>query len=357
MKMLRIYTKLPPLLGGMEKHIYQLTKWQLKNNHNVKVLYNDGDSISSNDEKICRFKLHKIKPQVLGMITFYIFIFLKLLFKKQQFDIIHIHGDWSSLLFIKILKKLTNAKIVVLSLHDQLTPKYTHQKLLPKLVQDVDLIFSTGYDTAKELEKLSGKKVVVQPSGINEIFFEEFDKVFDNDVFTIVTVANLFPKKNIELVLEIAKECKEYRFIIVGDGSHRKVLEEIIKKDDIQNVELVGFKNSKEVREHYLSSDVYLLTSFAEGTPTSALEAMACGLPIVSSNAGGVGNIVKENINGFVIDDFDKNRYIKSIKLLENDINLRKTIFENNVLLAQNYRWDKVASNITQIMEEKLNEV
>jgi len=110
------------------------------------------------------------------------------------------------------------------------------------------------------------------------------------------------------------------------------------------------------VREYYQKSDVYLLTSFAEGTPTSALEAMACGLPIVSSNAGGVGSIVKENTNGFVIDDFDKNRYIQSIKLLNNDITLRKTIFANNILLAQNYRWDKVASNITQIMEQKLNE-
>jgi len=356
MKILRIYTKLPPLLGGMEKHIYQLTKYQLNHKHDVKVFYNDGESISPNDEKICRFALHKIKPQVVGMILFYIFILIKLRFKKQQFDIIHIHGDWSSLLFMKLLKKLTNAKIVVLSLHGQLTSKYTHQKLLPNLVQDVDLIFSTGYDTAKELEKLSDKKVIVQPSGINEIFFEDFDKNFNNEVFTVVTVANLFPKKNIELVLEIAKELKEFDFIIVGDGSHREVLQDIIKKDSILNVKLVGFKSAKEVREYYQQSDCYLLTSFAEGTPTSALEAMACGLPVVSSNAGGLGNIVKDDINGFVIDDFDKNKYIEKIKLLKNDLNLRKKIFKNNQELSKNYTWDSVAGNITNIMQKALNE-
>lgn len=77
---------------------------------------------------------------------------------------------------------------------------------MPKLVQDVDLIFSTGYDTANELEKLSGKKVIVQPSGINEIFFQEFEKSFESKSFT---VANLFPKKNIEFVLKIAQELKE----------------------------------------------------------------------------------------------------------------------------------------------------
>ena len=247
MKILRIYTKLPPLLGGMEKHIFQLTKYQLQNNF-VKVFYNDGDAISKNDEKICKLKVYKMKPQFLGMTLFYIKIVFKLIFKKEQFDIVHIHGDWSSLLFVKLLKKLTNTKFMVLSLHDQLTPKYTHQKLLPKLVQDVDLIFSTGYDTAKELEKLSGKKVIVQPSGINEIFFEKFDKKFDNNIFTIVTVANLFPKKNIELILDIAKELKKFRFIIVGDGTHREVLETKIEQENISNIELVGFKKPEEVR-------------------------------------------------------------------------------------------------------------
>lgn len=356
MKILRIYTKLPPLKGGMEKHIYQLTCYQIENDHFVKVLFNDGEKISQNDEKICKLKLHGWKPQFLGLFVFYFLIVLKLFLKKQPFDIIHIHGDWSSFLFVKLLKKLTNAKMVVLSLHDQLTQKYTHQKLLPSLVQDIDLIFSTGYDTAKELEKLSGKKVIVQPSGINEIFFEEFDKKYENDRFTVVTVANLFQKKNIELVLEIAKELRECKFVIVGDGSHRAVLENIINIQNISNVELVGFKSAIKVREYYQQSNCYLLTSFAEGTPTSALEAMACGLPIVSSNAGGLGNIVKEYKNGFVINDFDKNRYIQMLQLLQNDIDLRKKMFESNKKLAENYRWHNVAENITNKMKEVLNE-
>jgi glycosyltransferase involved in cell wall biosynthesis len=356
MKILRIYITIPPLLGGMENHISQLTKYQLKNNHHVKVFFNEGEPISKNDEKICKLKLHRWKPQFLGMFIFYFLIVLKLLFKKQQFDIIHIHGDWSSLLFVKLLKKLTKAKIVVLSLHGQLTEKYTHQRLLPNLVQDIDLIFSTGYDTAKELERLSGKKVIVQPSGISEISFEEFEKKYENDKFTIVTVANLFPKKNIELVLEIAKELKECKFVIVGDGTHRSVLENIINIQNISNVELVGFKSSEEVREYYQKSDCYLLTSFAEGTPTSALEAMACGLPIVSSNAGGLGNIVKDYENGFVINDFDKSRYIQMLQLLKNNVDLRKKIFEINRALAQHYKWDNVAQNITNKMKEVLNE-
>jgi glycosyltransferase involved in cell wall biosynthesis len=354
MRILRIYTRLPPLLGGMEKHIYNLTKQQLKK-HKVTVFYNDGEAITSNDKKISDIKFYSFKPQAFGVILFYLGVIKELLFNKQQFDIIHIHGDWSSLLFVRFIKKLTRAKLVVLSLHDQLLNKFTHQRLLPKLVQNVDLIFSTGYDTAKTLEKLTGKKVIVQPSGINEIFFEKFDKEFNNEKFTIVTVANLFPKKNIELVLEIAKENPEYDFLIIGKGPHRKILENIINKNNIKNVKLLGFKTPKEVREYYRKSDIYLLTSFAEGTPTSALEAMACGLPIISSNAGGLGNIVKEKINGFVIKDFDKYKFMEKINLLYKNIDLRKKIYENNIQLSQNYTWENVASNITVIMEQELN--
>jgi glycosyltransferase involved in cell wall biosynthesis len=347
---------LPPKVGGMEKHIYNLSKIQ-STFHDVKVIFNYGEKVNQKDTKVLpHIKLFKIRPLFIGIILFYLAVITKLLFKKESFDIIHIHGDWSSLLFVKLLKKLTKAKIVVLSLHDQLTEKYTHQRLLPNLVQDIDLIFSTGYDTAKELERLSGKKVIVQPSGISEIFFEEFEKKYENDKFTIVTVANLFPKKNIELVLEIAKELKECKFVIVGDGTHRSVLENIINIQNILNVELVGFKSSEEVREYYQQSDCYLLTSFAEGTPTSALEAMACGLPIVSSNAGGLGNIVKDYENGFVINDFDKSRYIQMLQLLKNNVDLRKKIFEINRALAQHYKWDNVAQNITNKMKEVLNE-
>jgi glycosyltransferase involved in cell wall biosynthesis len=278
------------------------------------------------------------------------------LIKKEKFDVIHIHGDWSSLIFAKIIKKLTKAKIIVFSIHGQLTRKFTHQKLLPKLIKNVDLIFSTGYDTGKKLEKLSGKKVIVQPSGIDEIFFEPFEKKFTNKNFTVITVANLFPKKNLELVLEIAKQMKDIKFIIIGDGPCRNNLENKKEKESIYNVELLGFKSPKEIKNFYQNSDCFLLTSLAEGTPTSALEAMACGLPIISSNAGGLEHIIRDYENGFVINNFDKYKYIEKIKLLKNDIDLRKKIFFNNKKLAQNYKWEVVAKNITDQIKKVLSE-
>ena len=356
MKILRIYTKLPPLKGGMEKHIFNLSKTQLEQKHHVKVFYNDGESISENDEKISIYKFYKIKPQVIGIVLFHLCIVFKLFFNPKKYDIVHIHGDWSSLLFYKIIKKLTSAKIVVLSLHDQLTKKYVHQKILPKLVKNIDLIFSTGFDAANELKILTNQNVIVQPSGINDIFFEKFDKSFEYSRFKIITVANLFSKKNISLILDISESLPQCDFVIVGSGPEEKYLRSLIKEKKIKNVNMVGFKTPIEVKNYYDNSDCYLLTSFAEGTPTSSLEAMACGLPIVSSTAGGLNHIVKEYENGFIVDNFEKSRYIEKIELLKSNILLRKQIYKNNITLSVKYNWSNVSFNITKEMENNLNE-
>jgi glycosyltransferase involved in cell wall biosynthesis len=84
-----------------------------------------------------------------------------------------------------------------------------------------------------------------------------------------------------------------------------------------------------------------------EGTPTSALEAMTCGLPVISSNAGGLNNIIKDHINGFIISSFSINQFIDKLRLVKSDPGLRKNMFINNVELAKKYKWEFVAKNIT----------
>jgi glycosyltransferase involved in cell wall biosynthesis len=159
-----------------------------------------------------------------------------------------------------------------------------------------------------------------------------------------VTVANLLPKKNIELILEISKALKEFRFILVGDGNHRKVLENIIRRENIDNVELVGFKSAEVVRKYYYESDCYLLTSLSEGTPTSILEAMACGLPIVSSNAGGVKSILGKH--NCVADLSNKYQFIDCLSNFSVNVKLRRDISIKNRIQSEKYAWKSVAKNI-----------
>jgi len=346
MRILRLYTRLPPLPGGMENHIAQLTTEQIKLGHEVSIYFNQGSCVTSNDIQITKLPLFKIKPQFIGLLIFHFLVLIRVLMNRDKFDIVHIHGDWSSLVFSKLIKMLVRADKVIITIHDQISNKLLQQKALAVGLRFVDIIFTTGYETANQLEKLTSKKIIVQPSGVNKIFFSDLNRNFENENFTVVTVANLLPKKNIELILEIAKALKEFRFILVGDGNHRKVLENIIQRNNIDNVELVGFKSAEIVRKYYYESDCYLLTSLSEGTPTSILEAMACGLPIVSSTAGGVKSILGKH--NCVVELSNNHQFIDCLSKFSVNLKLRRDVSEKNRMQSKKYAWKNVAKNIDQ---------
>jgi len=348
MRILRLYTRLPPLPGGMENHITQLTRGQIKLGHEVSIYFNQGDQVTSNDIQITKIPLHKIRPQFTGLLIFHFLVLVRVLINRAKFDIVHIHGDWSSLVFSKLIRLIVRADKVVVTIHDQISNKVLQRKLLTIGLKFVDVIFATGHETANQLKRLTNKKIIIQPSGINEIFFSDFNKNFENEKFTVVTVANLLPKKNIELILEIAKILEEFKFIIVGDGSHKKVLKDIVKRNNIINVEFVGFKSTKAIKKYYDESDCYLLTSLAEGTPTSMLEAMACGLPIVSSNAGGVKSILGEY--NCVAELDNPQQFINCLSKFSLDVKLRRGVSKKNRMKSKKYTWENTVKNINQYM-------
>ena len=353
MKILRLYYKVPPLKGGMEKHIYFLSRIQSKQN-DVTVFYNQGDQITDNDVQVLpNFKVDKLKPQFLCVLLFHISSILKLIKSKSKFDVVHVHGDWSTLLLISIIKKITNAKVVAFSIHDQLVSSFK-KKVLSFLIKQVDLIFTSGADSANYLELHKPNAVFFQPSGISAIFVDTpFNKVFSNNV---IIIANLVPKKNIDLVIEIAKICPDYTFKIVGKGPEKQRLK--AKMQNIDNVILLGFKNTEEIITLMDNSFAFLLTSFSEGTPTSILEACSRGLPIVTSNVGGIKSIIKDNENGYVIDNYDPYYFKNALDKIYITPDLLDLMCKNNSLLGEKFVWDNVAKNISnqtkKILKNKL---
>ena len=75
MKILRIYQRLPPLLGGMENHIAQLTREQIKLGHEVIIFFKQGSKVTYDDVQLTKIPLFKIKPQFLGVLIFHFLVF------------------------------------------------------------------------------------------------------------------------------------------------------------------------------------------------------------------------------------------------------------------------------------------
>lgn len=354
MRILRIYNRYPPMPGGMEKHIFYLTQEQRKN-HYVKVIFNEGEAQSEFDVKIGSFPYGRIKPAFVGVFLFYFNVLFEILKKREKFDVIHIHGDWSSLVFAKVVKKITNAKVVLFSIHDKLRTKKLYNKLMSHFLKNVGHVLSTGYEAGSQIRSLmKDKEVTVQPSGVSQIFFEvpegrEMQKEID-----IVTVANINPKKNIEFVVDLAKNNKEFSFVVIGFGPLYSSIKDKIQKLGLDNIKMLGAMSAVEIRGILDKSSCFLLTSFEEGTPTAILEAMVRGLPIVTSDAGGIQNIIKNNENGFVLNRFSVEDYSEKLRMILKDKDLYNNMRKNNMAVSENFGWNKVAERITKITESVL---
>lgn len=352
MRILRAYFRIPPCVGGMENHIYELTVNQRKLNHEIILAFNDGLVTSKSDIRILKkIKLYPNLKAIYAILIFNFLLVFKLLYKSVNVDLIHLHGDWSSFMFASILKKITKCQRVVFSLHGDIS-EYSETKLkrLLKQLSKADIIITTGYETYVGVKQYCN--AYFQPSGVSDFFYLQQKRQSDiNDTFTIITVNRLTPKKNNRTILEIAKILPHFHFKILGIGEEFEELKCIVANDNLNNVELLGMINKEQVPYYLQRADLFLFASTWEGTPTAVLEALAIGLPIVTSNAGGVSRIIINDLNGYVVENpMDVNVYVERIVNLEKNENLRKQMIDNNKRLAERFRWSKVAQNITGIM-------
>ena len=149
--------------------------------------------------------------------------------------------------------------------------------------------------------------------------------------FHIGTVARLVPVKGLDLFLDVAaavrRETPLVRFSLLGDGPLRGELAR--KAADLNLHECVKFvAPRRDPIPYYRSLDLYLNTSLHEGIPLSVIEAMACGIPVVSSAVGGIPEIVIDSENGFLVEGREASRFAERCLILMRDDHLRRTMGE-----------------------------
>jgi glycosyltransferase involved in cell wall biosynthesis len=128
------------------------------------------------------------------------------------------------------------------------------------------------------------------------------------------------PLRLIETFFEYHKTDKDSSLLIAGEGNLRKKTENYTRELGIKNsVYFLGIKNQLELAEYYKAADVMLLVSNFEGMPMSVLEALGCGIPVVSTDVGEVSRVVKNGFSGEVVDNFSPVTISSAIrKVLQN---------------------------------------
>lgn len=160
----------------------------------------------------------------------------------------------------------------------------------------------------------------------------------------LIHTSNFRKVKRTEDVIKIyAKVAKSIpvKLMMVGDGPERNLAEELCREMDLcDNVYFLGNQNA--VEELYSIGDLFLIPSESESFGLAALEAMACGVPVISSNTGGLPEVIKNGETGFICDlgDIDKMAE-KSLYLLTND-DIWQQFSKNARLLAESYTIERI---------------
>jgi glycosyltransferase involved in cell wall biosynthesis len=208
--------------------------------------------------------------------------------------------------------------------------------------------------TRRDLEKIGVKNVKVIPNGIDLKKIESV-KPSSGEKSDVIFVGRLIKDKNVDVLIEaislIKMEMPDIRCVIVGDGPERGKLIKLAKELRVEdNVKFTGFlENYDDVIAYMKSSKVFVLPSTREGFGIVALEANACGLPVVTVNHE--GNAVCDFINcenGFVCklsaEDIAENILVG----VETGKVLREKCIEN----AMRYDWDIIVDTVESFYKE-----
>lgn len=200
-------------------------------------------------------------------------------------------------------------------------------------VKDIVLVSGVGIDLSR-FGKISVDKVVKR----REISVPE-------DAFLLLSVGELNENKNHQVVIRAMAKLKDsnLHYVIAGDGDKKDYLLELAANLGVsERVHLLGYR--KDIEELIRSADLFCFPSQREGLGLAAIEAMACGLPVLAAENRGTREFVVHEKNGFLCQCFDSDAFADSISRAVNDRNLLERFSENTYDSVKRFDVDNVVS-------------
>lgn len=203
---------------------------------------------------------------------------------------------------------------------------------------------------------IKDNKVYILPNSINVEKFSPNNLIIKE--FDLISLGRLSPEKELFNLLEIVsilrKSKQNIKVGIAGKGPELALLErKIIENNLASNVKLLGFVD--DIVEFYNSGKVFVLTSRTEGLPRTIIEAMACGVPCVSSNIGDMEDVIEDEINGYLIEDYTNlGHFVERINLLLNEESRYDSFSEKSInSIRKNFSYEAA----TKVWEEIINNI
>ncbi len=221
-------------------------------------------------------------------------------------------------------------------------------------VKGVICVSSKNKEESIELGLTTEDKCFVKPNAVNSEFFKKLDKTecrqklgFPQNAFIVSFVGAFIERKG---VLRVSDAIKQIRggpvySCFIGRGAQDPDCENILHKGGLRH---------EQIPEYLNASDVFVLPTLAEGCCNAIVEAMSCGLPVISSNLPFNWDVLDDS-NSIMIDPKNVDAIAKAIERLRDDKQLRDQMEVSSLKKAESLTIDRRAKAITEFIKERIN--
>jgi glycosyltransferase involved in cell wall biosynthesis len=362
-----ITPEFPPKIGGLGVYVHNLSKEMIKRGHEVVVITRGSwkglRTVRLDGIDVYRVPYIPLYP--LLVTTQGIFQNRILNELRSDLDIVHVHHPISPPfntalpMIVTVHASVGSGSIEFQNFYSSVRVPGPLFSIMRRYVQaserrmleKANCITTVSNALVNELHNLHGfgaNSISVLGNGVDTEVFEPRDAKPEEKI--VLYTGHLAYNKGLIDLVEAARYvlCKypEVSFVLTGRGPFEGEIRRMLAKMKMtENFRLVGFVERPTLIELYQNASVYVFPSYYEGLPTSILEAMACGTPVVATAIDGIPEVVIDGKNGFLVPLKDPKAIANAIVRLLGDKELRERIGRAaRQTIREHFSWDTVAS-------------
>lgn len=204
---------------------------------------------------------------------------------------------------------------------------------------------------SRALRLLPSASIDVIPNGVELERFHPPETMRKSDELKLITVGRLSVTKRVEMLIDAVEMlhkdgCKVHFTIVGGGGLEQKLRQIVLERNLISVIEITGRIESEKMPELYRQNRIFISASMQEGMSNAMLEAMASGLPIITTRCEGVEELITDN--GVVVEQADAKSIANAIKSVADNEKSYKTMCITARRQAERFSWYNVAQEYTQ---------
>lgn len=207
--------------------------------------------------------------------------------------------------------------------------------IIKRIWKKADKVVANSKDLRALAEETSDVPIDIIPNGVD---VDEFKPVKKKYCKKLVSTGRLIPRKGYKYLIEAMSKADGFKLTLIGKGNQEMELMDLALGLNV-NVKFLGYVEHSRIASQYRDADVFVMPSLNEGLSNSMLEAMACGLPVIVTDTGGVSGLVDGN--GIIVEKESMESIGRALQSL--DARTVARMGKRSREIAEGMSWGKVA--------------